>query len=702
MIVQTKQLSEYMKLDTMNVETFLSIAIAICKAVHVEHIQKEQSLYLTPQNIFIDEENHITLTLKNKKADMYYRAPEQVINNVKHVDTVSDIYVLGMIFYEMLVGTLPFNRHDPLEFSHTLLTHSLPFISDIQKDVPLVLSHIIEKMTAIDSKERYRDLLSVAIDLTRVQKHHDVDDKNVFQIDTFRGIADLQNNRILYGREEELSRLQYIIDAKDAKENRVVLLYGKSGVGKSLLVKTLVEKNEVNFVETIHCKLEYGAQVIPYQLLYTALRHKTKQILIKDEKSILQYKDKLEKILGDDAYIIMEVIPELKLILGDVKVVRTKKSVNLDMLLVRFMEIFDDKEKPLCIYIDDIQWVDKVTIDWIKNVILKLHNIVIFMTYRDEDKEVARNALFSTMLFELNSYDMKIDELEIAPMSEKTIETLIDDIMHLDEAKEVAKRIYMRTKGNPFFVKQYLKQLHKDEVIWFDMKTLTWQCDISKLDKLQISDNVFDMLSKTIDSLDADVRKLLCIASCMGNTFSHTLLSKVFNDAEKFDHSLSLALNAGWIVKDSIDVDDMTYRFLHDKMQQTIHTFLLGKVALKIHFKIGCHLKKQREYFDSQNLMLCVNHLNIGSLYVRDKHFLGEMNQEASSVAKRSGDFERALTYIKKAMELNFLESSVSQSVEMLKLRAECEHLCNHSKDAIIYYEKALELSDEPLQKGAI
>jgi len=699
---KTKQLPQYIKLHTMDVETFLSVAIAICKEVHVQHTQKEKCLYLTPQNILINTNHKVEISLKKEAVETYYRAPEQVVNDVKHIDTVSDIYVLGMIFYEMLVGTLPFNIDDPLEFSHTLVTQNLPFISDIQNEVPLVVSQIIEKMTAIDPLKRYRDLLSVAIDFSKVLEHANADDESIFQIDTFSSIADLQTNDVIYGREEELAKLQYIINSKGVKENKVVLLYGKSGAGKSLLVKTLVEKNEEHFTDTIHFKLEYGEQIIPYQLLYTALRHKTKQILAKHEKSIVYYKNRLEQLLGEDAHVLMEVIPELELIMGKQKVINDKKGINLDILLVRFMELFEDTEKPLCIYIDDIQWADKVTIDWIKNVILKLDNIIIFMTYRDEDKEVVRNALFATMLFELNSYDIKIDELEIAPMSEEAIETLIDDIMHLDKAKEVANRIYIRTKGNPFFVKQYVKQLHKDEVLWFDMQKLVWQCDLSKLDTLQISDNVFDMLSKTIGSLDADVRKLLCIASCMGNTFSHALLCKVFNQTEKFENSLSVALSAGWIVRDSVSADDAMYRFLHDKMQQTIHTFLLGKMALKVHFKIGCHLEKQREYFDSQNLMVCVNHLNIGSLYVRNKNFLGQMNQEAASVAKRSGDFESALNYIKKAMELNFFESSVEESVEMLKLRAECEHLCNHSKEAITYYEKALELSNSPLQKGAI
>ena len=698
------QLRHYVKKNELDISMFLTLAIEICKKVHDLHKQNDTCNYLTTSNIWINNNKQIkipNLDRVRNTPNKIYSAPEQMLKDSKHINDATDIYVLGIIFYEILLDELPFETSDLLEFSHAVVTQKIPFISDTKKDVPYVISLIIEKMTSINQFERYKDILSVSIDLTKVlQSMEENAEINTFKIDTFNTILDLHTSNILYGREQEEDKLQYIIDSKTAKANKVVLLYGPSGVGKSSLVKKVIEKNKELFSHILNFKLDYGEQSIPYQVLYTALRNKTKQIIAQDEEALAGYKNKLQNILGTQAQTLIDVIPEIETIIGKQPLPSAESTANLDNLLVRFMELFLDHGQPLCIFIDDIQWVDKVTIDWIKNVILKLENIVLFMTYRNDD--VIKNHLFDSMLFELNSFDVKIDEMKISSLSQDDIDSLIMDNMKLAQSKEVAQLIFTRTKGNPFFVKQYVKQLYQDTAIWFDIKTLSWQCDLVKIDRLQISDNVFDMLSKTIDSLEPNVRHLLCIASCMGNTFSHDLLLKVFDNSSLFDETLTLALSSGWIVENNVNNEEQNYRFLHDKMQQTIHAFLLKKMALRTHYKIGCYIEKQRNKLDKQNLLLCVNHLNIGSLYVRDKNFLGQLNLDAAMYAKKSGDFESALMYIKKSMELFFLNTSVANSVEMLKVRAECEHLCNHSDEAIHYYEKAIELATGKLQKGEI
>ena len=705
-------LNEYVKKKPLEIDIFLSIAIEICKSVH--ELRKQNLLFnnLTPSTILINKDHQVKISqvtsLDDADVTIDYMSPEQVLQDSTYINQSTDIYILGIIFYELLLGELPYKYNDRLAFSHAILTQKIPFISEKDNNIPHVISLIIEKMVMINKLERYKDILSVIIDLTKA-RHADKENYEIsdFQIDTFHNIQDLHTSGIIYGREKEEQKLQYHIDSKTNKANKIILVYGKSGMGKSSLVNKVIDKNKNNFSHICKFKLDSGEQSTPYQILYTALSTMVRELISQDEETLARYRNKLQNILGAQAYILIEVIPEIEIIIGKQssieRVHSTDTKVNLDNLLVRFMEIFFDVEKPLCIYVDDIQWADIVTLQWIKNVVLKLENIVLFMTYRDDETEVSSNHLFSTILHELASFDLKIDEMTILPLSQDDIETLIKDNIQLDASREVAHIIFERTKGNPFFVKEYLKQMHKNDAIWFDMERLEWKCDLLKIDALPVSDNVFDMLSNNIDSLQPNVRNLLCIASCMGNTFSHGLLEKVFNNVELFDESLALALSSGWIVEDNANIrEDKRYRFLHDKMQQAVHTFLLGKVLNKVHYKIGCHLEQSRESLEHQNLLECVKHLNIGALYVRDKSFLGKLNLEASIYAKKSGDFESALKYIKKSMELSFLNNSLGNTVLMLKQRAECEHLCNHSDEAIDYYKKALELAETALQKGEI
>jgi len=704
-------LNEYIEKEPLEIDAFLNIAIEVCHNIYERHKENIFFNYLTPSTILINKQHQVQIAQFKESDDresiLDYLSPEHILQDFTSINRSSEIYVLGVIFYEILVGRSPYSYNDTLEFNYVILTQKIPFVSDKNKHIPHMLSKIIDKMVAINQVERYQDIMSVFIDLTKFQHAFSENSISDFVLDTFQNIEDIHTSENIYGREKEVQKIQYLVDSKINNANRIILVQGKSGMGKSSLINSVIDKNKNYFSHICKFKLESGDQSTPYQILYTALSSLVREVIVQDDNSLKRYRNILLKVLGEHSEILADIIPEIKIILGKESsgenIYSKDADVNIDNLLVRFMQIFLDEEKPLCIYIDDIQWADVVTLQWIKNVVLNLENIIVFLAYRDDEVEISNNQLFSNILHELETFDLKINEIAILPLSKESIEVLIKDNIHLNESKEVARIIFERTKGNPFFVKEYLKQLYKDDAIWFDIKSLEWKCDLHKIDALQISDNVFDILSENIDSLLPNVRNLLCIASCMGNTFSHELLEKVFNDDEVFDESLALALSSGWIVLDkNKKYDGKHYRFLHDKMQQAIHTFILGKVLNKVHYRIGCHLEKSRDSLEHQHLLECVNHLNIGANYVRDKNFLGKLNLEASIYAKKSGDFENALKYIKKSMEFSTLNDSVENRVLMLKQRAECEHLCNFSDDGIFYYEKALELSETLSQKGEI
>ncbi|MBU1642459.1 AAA family ATPase, partial [bacterium] len=705
------RLSDRLQKGRIDLPSFLPIAIETCRHLYALHQQNKLHRHLSPSEIEVNASLEVKISDPlpvTYSGTIPYIAPEQVVTGTKSINPSSEIYILGIIFYEMLSGKLPYTCHDPLEFTHTIVTRKVPFLSDQDQNIPLIVSKIVDKMVAINQSERYQDLLSVSIDLAKVwQALQTTGEADDFAVDTFGNLSSIHTSTTLYGREKEQHRLQHHIDAKSDKSNIILLVSGISGVGKSSIVDTVIKKNKETFSHICTFKLDYGEQSTPYQKLYGALRLMTRQLIAQDEETLLRYKKKMQTLLGSNVQLLLTVIPEIVTILGasmpENQNGANDTNVSFDNLLVRYMEVFVDPRKPLCIYIDDMQWADGVIMQWIKSVMLELDNIMLFLTYRKDETGVSDNPMFASMLHEFASYDLKIDDIEIGPLAHEDIQTLVRDSVALDASEEIARIIYERTEGNPFFVKQYLKQLQLDSAIWFDMHSLTWQCDLNKIGSLQVSDNVFDMLSDSIDQLPSNVRDLLCIASCMGNDFSHDLLHKVYDNDETFEASLASALSSGWIVEDlSGKRDTKSYRFLHDKMQETINSFLLGKMLGKVHYKIGCHLELKRSAQDHHNLILCVNHLNLGSMYVRDKVFLGTLNMEASIDAKRSGDFKSALTYVKKAMELCFLNTSMDNSILMLKLRAECEHLCNNSAEAIVYYEKALELATHKWQRGEI
>ncbi|MCD4757301.1 MAG: response regulator [Arcobacteraceae bacterium] len=689
------RLTNFIKHKNFDIESFLVLSINLCKALLVVHKQKKILGNLTPDNIIIDKNQNITLDIdyaNNNIENNIYKAPEQSDRINSNIDSSVDIYSLGIIFYEILDSEFKNKSNASKEIDYDLLTTKIPFLSS--EKVPAVLSQIINKMIVKDSRERYQDIVSVYADLNKVLKEYQKSNLfTTFKIDTLNHQLGLNQTDFIYGRDFQEKELHNIINSQQY-QNVLVSLYGNSGVGKSSLVNKVLKSHKEKFSYILELKLERYKQNAPYEILYGALRDLTKQIIIKDEKSIEAYKYKLQNILGNDAQILIDVIPEIELIIGKqeniIEINPSDIKVRFDNLLVNFMKLFFTTQKPLCIYIDDLQWADDITIKWLENILLNLKNIFVFVTYREE--EVDENHIVKQMIKKLDSFDVEIREFNIDSLTKKDIQSLLVDAMHLEQASEVCEIIYNKTEGNSFFVKQYIKQLQEDQVLWFDPESLQWYCDLEKLKNFPISDNVFEVLSKRIGQLDINVQKLLNIASSIGNVFSSELLQKIYNDDSSFDYVIDKVLKDEWIVLKN-DKQNITYRFSHDKLQQIVYSSIEKDTLKKIHFEIGSYLYKTD--IVGKKLINCTNHLNMGVEFLDDLGVLIELNTRASLHSKKSGDFINALEYIKQAMDLIKQETYTKKDIFILKERGECEHLCHNSQEAIKYYEIALGLSED-------
>ena len=689
--------------NKVDLKSSLLIAIESCKALEVFHKQNIILGTLSPYTILIDNHSHVQLIFKKESTQEHYqryKAPEQSDRIKLQANRSVDIYSLGVVLYEMLQGK--FSLQDTDDFSYDLLTKKFPLLHEIDTTIPMMLSQIIEKMMAKDSLDRYSDIVSVNIDLHKclVQLEQNKESET-FVIDTFKTIFELNQSDFIYGRESQEEELSDIVLSK-SDANIIVKISGHSGIGKSSFVNKFLKHHKKSFGYILDLKLEQYKQNAPYEILYGALRNLTKQIIAQDEKSLQVYKDKLLKLLGKEAQILIDVIPEIEVIIGkqaDVEDISpSDKKARFDNMLFSFMKFFFHSNKPLCVYIDDLQWADSVTIGWLENIILNLHNLIIIINYRDE--ELDENHILQGLFNKLSSFDISIKELQLEALKQEDIKNLLYDTMQLNNAQEVARVIIQKTNGNAFFVQQFIKQLQQEGVIWFDTQDLQWCCNLDDLLKLQISDNVFEVLSKRIDLLDERTYHLLQIASCLGNIFSKNLLHEIYKDHNSFDGAIKRALQEEWII-DTSSIDEVFYRFSHDKLQEVIYSKIDENILKKIHFEIGYILLQNSKDIDNKTLISCTNHLNIGYELLEDVQILIDLNLKASAHSKKSGDFSNALLYIKKAMEL-LPEEIQREKALILKDRAECEHLCHHNDAAIKYYEMALELSDSKLTKAKI
>ncbi|WP_304543237.1 diguanylate cyclase [Sulfurimonas microaerophilic] len=703
------ELDIYIQRNELDLQKFLYIAIELCKVIESSHKQNITLRTLSSSSILIDAENGLSVTIvpndkeNQDKKNRIYRAPEQNERISLTIDHSVDIYSLGVIFYEILSEKLEDESKNSQDFFYELFTKEFPSLHELDASIPITISNIIDKMMAKNRNERYSDILSVHVDLAKsLQQLKENGSVGIFQLNSFKPFFKFNMNGLIYGREVPEQEIQKIIRAREPL-NTLISVYGNSGVGKSFFMNKVLQDNKEYFSHILELKLERYQQNAPYEILYDALRNFTKQILSEDEKVVEAYRKQLQNILGNEAQILIDVIPEIEVIIGKqpqiTDISPVDKKARFDSMLFHFMELFFQSEKPFCIYIDDLQWADEVIIQWIQNILLKFNNLFVFVTYRNE--EVKEEHEIRQMFKRLYSYDVKIEEIHLKGLQKEDIKELLFNTMQLDQVDAVAEIIVHKTDGNAFFVNQYIKQLQENNTIRFSHETLEWYCDLQKLQEMPISDNVFEVLSRRIGLLDEHVRSLLNIAACLGSHFTYTELQSIYADDTLFEDALDVAVKDEWIILQT-NAEEKGYSFSHDKMQEAIYSKLDDETLSRIHYEIGIQILQKEHKLENKTLISCVNHLNIGYKLLQDRAPLIDLNVKASLHSKKSGDFTNALIYIKKAMEFIFSETSNITDVSILKERGECEHLCHNSDEAVYYYEQALQLSDSKIQKAQI
>lgn len=724
--LEGQSLEEYLNNKTFDLNTFLKIAIEISKAISFLHKKNIIHKNLSLSSILIDgnknikiidfdcasskiyniNENEIIDSLDNQ----IYKAPEQSQGIKNQIDNSVDIYSLGVIFYRLLSGSFPFSQDKSISFSYCLLAKEIPLISTINKNVPEVISKIVQKMMAKNKKERYHQVLSIQADLNKCLISLNKNDKiKNFQIDEIQKVFDFNTNENIYGRNEEKEDFINVINSIKHDNNALYCISGDSGLGKSSLINYVLNQKKEMFSYIVKVKIDKYKQNTSYELLYFALRNLTKTIIAEDKKSLNIWKNKLKKLFISQAQLLIDVIPEIEIIIGKQDKIEDLNDldvkVSFDSLLLKYIKLFCDFDKPLCIFIDDVQWADFVLLKWLENSILNLSNVLFVVSYRD--KEIDKGHLFSKFLSKMSSFDRNILDLKLLAMSKNTIQELIKDSMNLDEVNTIAEIIYQKTRGNSFFVKQYLIQLQKDEIIYFDAEELKWNCDLDKIYKLPISDNVFDILSKRIILLPSYVQDLLNIVSCIGSNFSKDLVKKVYDNDKVFDDAINILVKEEWIIEDeNKNIQEIkNYHFSHDRMQDIVYSSLSEKELLNIHLLIANNIVKNNDKLENKNLITCVNHFNIASSIINkvdEKEFLAKLNIKACKHALKSGDFINALRYSKDLMLFYPLLEESEDYISILVQRAQCEQLCINNEEAIKYYDLALSLSLSKLEQANI
>jgi len=605
-----------------------------------------------------------------------YMSPEQTGRMNRGIDYRTDFYSLGVTLYRMLTGILPFSAPDAMGLIHCHIAQSPEPPHERNPQVPITISQIVLKLLAKTAEGRYQSAYGIKADLLECARQW----RTAGRIEEFTlGRHDISSRFLIsqkfYGREAELAMLEAALNRAGAGAKEVVLVTGQSGIGKSSLVSEICKlimqsRHSTGYFITGRCD-QYNNS--PYGVLILAFKQLVRQLLTESTESIMRWRRDLIATLGANARIIVELIPEIQLIIGPqapVATVAPNETQNRFNAIIRvFIELFATPEHPFTIFLDDLQWADSATLRLLQNLMASddLRHFLLVCTYRGED--IAPNTRIAAMIEKVCSTSTTASRIDLPPLNLAHVQELLSHTLHCteDAALPLAKLVQAKTHGVPFFIKQLLDAIYSAHLIEFDVGTGLWKWDIAQIQMMPITDNVVELMAENIKQLEPDAQELLKFAATLGSSFDFDTLALISGmKRQALAKHLRLVQQDGLIVQIgedrsasqrcesavSVHMHDNAnpiYEFQHPRIQQAAYLLTPEAKRASMHRHVGRLMLEAMEAAKiEERLFEIVNHLNATTDLIdtcAERIELAHLNLKAGKKAAASIAYDTAETY---------------------------------------------------------
>jgi len=731
-----------------SVEMFLKIALQLAEGLDAIHMQKVIHKDIKPSNTLINQETGLVKiidfgissqlvqefraasSVNRLEGTLAYISPEQTGRMNRPIDYRTDFYSLGVTFYQLLVGNLPFLAEDPLELVHCHLAREVPPIRHIKPEVPAVVVRLVEKLLGKDAETRYQSARGLAADLARcfseLEREGRISDFDLGERDFSEHF---QIPRRLYGRAHETRVLAGAFARTARGEREILLVTGYAGIGKSVLVHEVLKPVTAHKGFFISGKFDQLNRNIPYSALTPAFQGLVSQILGEPDTVIRSWREKLQASLGSNASVLVGVLPDLGLILGEKAVSVNSQAADPKN---RFRQVFRDfiatfaaQDHPLVLFLDDLQWADMASLELLVLMLSdrSLGHFLLIGAYRDNEV-TGNHPLFST-LESLTEKMIPIERIHLKALNAAEVTQLVADTLRCapDTALPLSEILQEKTHGNPFFSYELLKDLHRRGLLYLEAGAGCWSWKMDQIRRVSVSENVVFFLVERLRQLPQATQDAMKMAACIGNYFDLQLLSRIGkSSAVKTAIDLWPALQEGIVIplddsyrlfdntSESLNMGglDVSYRFLHDRVQQAAYELIEADHRLTIHKTIGkAMLQPWDEEAHPEKVIDIVHHLNLAEsqLDSDEKVKLVGLNLLAGKKAMLSIAYGTAMEYFATAVGMLTevcWSDSYSQTFELYSAYTEAAYLGGDSQRAEQYSQLLLDKGRTPWEKANI
>ncbi|MEH1898631.1 MAG: AAA family ATPase [Nostoc sp.] len=732
---------------------FLEIAIALADILadlyHHEIIHKD----IKPANILINPTtkqiklidfsiasllprvNQLSTSPTVLEGTLAYLSPEQTGRMNRGIDYRTDFYSLGVTFYELLTGQLPFQSDDFMELVHCHIAKQPPLLGD-REEIPQILCDIVMKLMAKNAEDRYQNAFGLKHDLQMcLDQLQESGNIIPFQLG-HRDVCDrFTIPEKLYGRELEVLMLLATFERVRQGNSEMILVAGSSGIGKTAIVNEVHKPITRQHGYFIKGKFDQFNRNIPFFALVQAFRDLMAQLLTESDAQIDQWKTQILSTLGESGQVIIEVIPELERIIGKQPSVPelsgTAVQSRFNLLFQKFIQVFTTQEHPLVIFLDDLQWADSASLKLMHLLMSEASKsyLLVIGAYRDNEVSSAHPLMLT--IEEMRQEGITVSSIVLSALTQTDLNQLIADTLKYstEQATAIANLVYQKTKGNPFFTNQFLKSLHEDGLIAFASRTGDWQCNLAQIRALSFTEDIVEFVALQLQKLPQQTLDVLKLAACVGNQFDLETLAVVYEKSPaQTAADLWPALKDGLILPngegytffqdESVVMDDLTndntsititYKFLHDRVQQAAHSLIPADRKSATHLKIGQLLLSNTPETEQELLIFeIVNQLNIGIELLAsqsDRDRLAQLNLLAGKKAKSSTAYQVAIEYLTAGIRLlrcDCWQSQYELALTLHELAADAAYLGGEYEQMEQLAQTAIQETKTPLDRVSI
>lgn len=603
-------LKSLIKNHRMNNPEILKVARSLAITLSQIHSNRIIHSALQPKNILV-ELNTLDIKItgfeqalaanRERKLDQQelvadelpYFSPEQTGRMGRDMDFRSDLYTLGVTLYEMAVGRPPFLA-EPMELIHLHLAGTVIPPHNLNNKLSEQLSRIILKLLEKDPDLRYQTARGLFADLTQCSQQSK--GAPLFDLGTREMPDTLILPSKLYGRQQELKVLQRVFRSVLAGSMEIVTLIGQPGVGKTALVMAFRKSVQGQRVFFSKGRFDRHQSTAPYAAIIEAFSTWVGQILTGSDEDLAVWKARLREGMGQIGQVMIDVVPNLKWIIGSQAAVPmlgpAESQDRLKRSLLRFVDTLATPDHPLVLFLDDLQWADQASLEFLESLfLLNRHaSLMLIASFRQQD--VSLDHSFTQMLSRLESNQIETHTLHMQLWSHEEANSFISDTLARPPADtlDLAELVKHKTANNPLYVRQFLLHAYNLGLIYFSQGSEEgdgWFWKADAIERAGIPDDIVGMMTEKVASLPDQAREVLELAGCIGGSFEPETLVAVSSLNEN-DVALSLYFLT---VEGLLAPAGACYHFTHDRIHEAVVLLLPDSKRSQIHLKMGRYLQ---------------------------------------------------------------------------------------------------------------